>query len=519
MSERPSRSAGRVSDDRGRGARCGEPPARWTGSSRFATRNAHHSGRAGRSIGRNSLRSAQNPAPKGETPQEPVPVPRRLKHKRKRHPRTAPADPQKESAPANAPRDGQPNSTAASSGALSVRYRFNETYSQTADPTRPELITQYRVGTRETTKHSRDNAQGATTRTETSRQTIYTERTAKVSRLAGEIVMVRRYDAVRIKDLVPGKPLTPSLLEGLTIWYHRKPGKKPLILNLTPDHPLREREFSFITADVFLPQLQALIPLTPQRISDTWPITRKMAQMVWAELPDDGNIELKGTLIGVSPAIELSKAASQTALSAVIEISGTVDILAGPTAFNARLYFTFEPKPAVLPSPSSPSPAGLGSRAAKLNEEVVDARGQITYAAMAQRLENPLSETDDRLKESLTVEVVLERRPFVAAPINPADPVELPLSLFPNHRQPPTRPTPGWSTTTRWGGSNSATHRNSSWGPTASLIPTRSTWSTSAPTSAGTCSSSGWHRKSKVRKKTGISATRRICGADSKRIR
>ena len=41
------------------------------------------------------------------------------------------------------------------------RYRFLERYSATDDPTKPELLTQYRVGFRETVKVTREKPQGA----------------------------------------------------------------------------------------------------------------------------------------------------------------------------------------------------------------------------------------------------------------------------------------------------------------------------------------------------------------------
>ena len=68
-----------------------------------------------------------------------------------------------------------------------MRYRFIERYSPTEDPNHPELLTQYRVGLRETQKTEREKQQGAPDRIQFSRQTIYTERAAQVEQI-GELI-------------------------------------------------------------------------------------------------------------------------------------------------------------------------------------------------------------------------------------------------------------------------------------------------------------------------------------------
>jgi len=377
---------------------------------------------------------AQDPRPKAEPPRQAAPVPAPLDAQKQQEPapaappldaqkESAPAAPrldaQKESAPAAPPRDGQPEPAPASSESLSDRYRFSERYSPTEDPDRREVITQYRVGVAETSKMVRDKPQGGHDRFEWSRTTIYTERAAQVTK--GDMTAaVRRYDKVRTKEMTqPRHPLNPPLLQGLEIWYHRRPGEKPQVFSLSSDRRLRESEYDAISEEVFVPQLMLLFPPAPRRVGDTWEIRRQVAQSVWGELPEEKDYKLTGSLI------EVGKIGSGTSLMAVIGISGFFTLRDGPNAFNARISFTFDPPPAVTPpagSGASPKAAETGSKAGagKRDEGIIEARGWISQALMAQRLESLVPESDGRLKQSLTRELRLERRPLATTPNAPA---------------------------------------------------------------------------------------------------
>ena len=151
--------------------------------------------------------------------------------------------------------------------------------------------------------------------------------------------------------------------EGLTILYKLQPGQKPLILNLTDDRPLREFEYSRITTQVFLPRLTALLPPTPRLVGDTWPIPAKAAQSLVGEMPSAEDYEMTGTLI------EVRKAETGTALTAVIGISGQMNLSTGLSSLNAQIHFVFNPVAAVLPAAGSgatpksgDSPASKGGR-------------------------------------------------------------------------------------------------------------------------------------------------------------
>jgi len=362
---------------------------------------------------------AQDPPPKAEPPKQLTPVPAPPDAQKESPPVAAPPDAQKESTPVAAPPDAQKESKPGSSEALSVRYLFTETYSPNEDPEKRYLVTQYRVGVLETLKAVRDKAQGAPERFETSRRMIYTERAAQVSRTGDVTTAVRQYDAVRTKEIAPLHPLKPPFLQGLRIWYHHRRGEKPQILSLSSDRPLRESEYDAISEEVFVPQLMALLPPTPRRVGDTWEIPRVIARTVWGELPDANDYELTGSLI------EVRKAASGTSLTAVIGISGRFTLRVGPNSFNARIDFTFEPGRVVTrPAGSGESPkaadSGTDTGRGRRNEGIIDAKGSISHALMAQRLENPIPESDGRLKQSLTKELELWRQPLAVAATTPA---------------------------------------------------------------------------------------------------
>ena len=292
--------------------------------------------------------------------------------------------------------------------ALSLRYRFIEKYSVTEDANRPELITQYRVGLRETQRVEREKAQGAPDRTEVTHQTIYTERAAQVSKLGEIVAAVRRYDRFQKKEVAPTQAARRPVFEGLTVWLQRQSGRKPQVLSLTSDRPLREIEYSDITKQVLVPQLTALLPPTPRRVGDSWPISRQAAQCLVAELPDANDYQMTGTLS------EMRKTGPGTTVTAIIGISGQMNLSIGLSALNAQIQFTFNP-PALpdrrtsAPNPSD-APDGSSPKPRKLDEGIVDARGRITRLLMLWAVSDLIPEGEGRLKQTVTYELNLERR-------------------------------------------------------------------------------------------------------------
>jgi hypothetical protein len=361
----------------------------------------------------------QDTPPKAEVPKQQAPAPPSADRQREPAPPgtqkdaahlPAPADGQEP--PAAAPRDDQPEQAPASTEALSVRYRFTERYGRVEDPEKPDVILQYRVGVRDTFKKLAENAQGAPDRSDSSRQTIFTERAAVVGRLGELTDTVRRYDHDIIRNKQGAK--TPSL-QGLMIWYHRRPGERPQILGLTPDRPLRESDYDEICVEVFLPQWMAVLPARPARVGDSWDIPAQVARLVWSEQPDDQDYELTGRLI------EVGKAPSGSNLVAVIGVSGRFSLHETLNLFNAKIHFTFEPpKTGAAPADSGASAktAGSGNRktASSRDEGVIEARGWINLALLAQTAETPIPDSEGRLKQYVTRELVVERRPLPAKP-------------------------------------------------------------------------------------------------------
>jgi hypothetical protein len=315
----------------------------------------------------------------------------------------------------------------AAAEALSVRYRFIERYSTTEDPNHPERITQYRVGARETQKVEHEKQQGAPNRSQFSRQTIYTEQPALVSKLGEVISAVRRYDRFQLKGIATARTPVLPFFEGLTIFYKLRPGQKPMVLNLTEDHPLREFEYRELTKQVMLPQLTALLPTTPRRVRDTWPISPKAAHCLVGELPENTDFELTGTLL------EVHRASGTPNLTAVIGVSGQMNLTLGLSSLNARLHFVFKPMEPVL-STSRPeaAPKSPEKSRSQNDEGIVDARGHIARVLMAWTATNIKPDEEVRLKQTTTYELDLERRLSPASEAIPGGtntPVAIPETL------------------------------------------------------------------------------------------
>jgi hypothetical protein len=306
-------------------------------------------------------------------------------------------------AKAEVPKDAVPKE-AAPQEALSARYRFTERYSLTDDPAKPELVNEYQVAMRGTYKTVTDKPQGAPERSESSSHLIYTERAAKVTKIGELSDAVRRYTQFRLKSTMQISPAKPPLFEGLTIWYHRRPGEDPQIFSRTKDRPLRELEFGQIALQLFLPQLTAIFPPTPIRVGDDWHIPTQLARYLVSETPDPQNYALDGTLL------EVRKATKGTALIAKIGVRGEFDISEKQCAVAADIYFTFEPREAAA------APVGAATSRVKPVEKIVDAPGWVSRVLMTQQSLTPIPQTDGQLRETTTFELDLERRRQPATP-------------------------------------------------------------------------------------------------------
>ena len=288
--------------------------------------------------------------------------------------------------------------------ALGNRFRFVERYSVEEHPERPDLISQYRVGSSVTTKIVREKAQSAPERSETSHTEMYVERAARVSRTGEVTDLIRRYDRAIIKELAPSRTSNPPLLEGLLVWYHRRSPIKPQILSLT-DRGLRGAEYARITEGMSLPQLMSFFRQVPTRVNEPWPITAKAVQDISGELPSPDEFDLNGKIVNVSKTKDGSR------LVALISITGQFNLDVRPCAFSATIEFTFIPR-------MIPQSRTAGEDAPR----IVEAAGQITDARLAQTMAASLPASEGRAKLLATRQVWLQRQAVGPERVSPAAP-------------------------------------------------------------------------------------------------
>ncbi|MDG3007069.1 hypothetical protein [Paludisphaera mucosa] len=289
---------------------------------------------------------------------------------------------------------------------LSLRYHFSEKYADAADPAHPEWLTQYQVGVREKIKVVREKAKGTPDRAETTLQTIYTERAVKTypNRAASDVV--RRYEKAQLATTLPMRRQfqNPKFLEQLSLWYRLKPGKPVELYNVTDGRVLRQVEFDRIIQNPFLPQIATLLPTTPRRVGDPWPVPRGTLTVLLGEPPLQEDYAVEAELIEVRAA-----APGSSAMTAVIGITGQLALMEGPVALNVRVHFAFEAKP-----PGQPAPAAAGATPtpeAKAKAGVVEAEGWIAEIRMAQVITTPLPDDETgRLNQTQTRELVVARR-------------------------------------------------------------------------------------------------------------
>jgi hypothetical protein len=306
-----------------------------------------------------------------------------------------------------APAQGAP--AAGSTQPLSAKYRFIEGYGVAEDLGRPDRLVQYQVGSIETIRSETEKPRGAPDRQEIEYRTIYTERAARLGRLGEVTDAVRRYDSFRAGGAAQALPQMAILMRGLSLWYHARAGGPAELISLTPNRPIRQLEYETALSQIFFPRLTAVFPPRPVRVADTWTITRAAAQALLGQVKTVGDFQLEATLA------QVDKAPQGTAMMAMIDISGILNLEEGEGAVRARLWFLFEPTAMAAAAPSataSPS-ARSGAGAAASDREVVEARGYITKLNMSRRLSKPLDDAG-RLQEIGTRELLLQRRRVTA---------------------------------------------------------------------------------------------------------
>ena len=131
-------------------------------------------------------------------------------------------------------------------------------------------------------------------------------------------------------------------------------------------------------------------PPRPVRVADTWPITRQAAQVLLGERARDGDFELEGSLV------EVEKAAEGTALTAIIEISGELDLEQGRRGRPGEDLVRLRAAPAAAAADDAAGDRRGGPRRER-DTGIVEARGYIAKVQMGRQLTTPLDE-DGRLQ-------------------------------------------------------------------------------------------------------------------------
>ncbi len=308
---------------------------------------------------------------------------------------------------------------------LANRYRLAERYARDDEREAPGTIGAYRMGVVEVVKESIDTPQGAPRRSETTRQSIFTER--GVEQVGSGIVSgaVLQFERFRVRPEDRARTMGPKPLDGLTVYYRPKVGDLPLVLSQTPNRKLTDYEYEVVSRQVFAPHMAAILPPQAVRIGESWRIPRRGAQAMLGEPGLQGD-----TLIGKFA--ELRKEVDGPRFVAVITISGRLTAPSGETAVNAEAFFTYgADDPATRPAAPAPGPT-LGRPVA----ELIEARGAITELRLARSTGGPLP-GPGRLRYQVTRELTVQRQVGLSANLLPT----------PKFEGPPTATDPGaWLT-------------------------------------------------------------------------
>lgn len=294
---------------------------------------------------------------------------------------------------------------------LISRYRFTERYTNSADGNEEGLIGQYRVGIQENLHQGaetptqaaakRGEPKGAEAAEKRSPQEkvvqqtslVYVDRPAEVSGLGQVKSLVRHYERARLTSNATGQLPGPNSLEGMSILLRPRTDDLPEIINLTPDKPLRESDYRFAALQLYVPNLTVLLPPSPLRIGDTWPIS-KLGVRTLAE----GHRILAGGLAGTLVDVRTDPKTDET--MAVFDISGRIAVQRGSVAIRmavrARIEFTL----------ARAREGGEKPSRSPKEEGTIEARGAITRLSMA------INGTAmrDRAQSEVKRELVIERQ-------------------------------------------------------------------------------------------------------------
>lgn len=321
---------------------------------------------------------------------------------------------------------------------LTTRYRFREesTANPSAEAAQGELPA-YRVASRETIRTESTVTGGVPKVEEQTWQMIFTERPASVNAFREINGVVRRYDAVRIAP-APKTDATskePALLQGLELWCQQRAAEGPMVLCLTPQRELREREFLMAASQVFVPALANIMPVLPARVGDTWKINPGSASALVGTA-----IGNNSALVGQLLEVRLPPKGVTAMGQALVKVSGRVTTPLGTPVIHAQVKYRFatlddaaaaSPAPAVSKDqPKEPATAkeSVEAKTSPADGAVSTVHGSVTQVTLAQSM--VLADAAKRL--AITRQLVLERQSASEAKV--ANPPAIP--------NPAPRPTP-----------------------------------------------------------------------------
>ncbi len=259
---------------------------------------------------------------------------------------------------------------------LTNRYHFSEHYTSREESVAPGLVGQYQVAVREVQRDRLETPEGPGKPTETTRSTIFVERPAEVSSLGNVTSSIRQYQRMVVNPDEPGVAGNQRL-EGMVIWYHPRAVEPPLLLNLTPDRRMSDREFDLARRHIFTPNLVALLPTQSVRVGDTWRPLRKAVTTLF----NDSSAR-SDTIGGRFSDVRRSEDGKTTYAIFLFTGRGTNEV--GEITFTAQVTFTF-PTPGASPQP------GDAPAAKRTDESLVDARGAITELRMGRVMSGVLT--------------------------------------------------------------------------------------------------------------------------------
>lgn len=296
---------------------------------------------------------------------------------------------------------------------LTNRYRFVERYTKFEERAQGGLIGQYKVGISEVLKDSVDVAEGQPKTTELSRQSVFTERPAEVNSQGVVSATVRNYSRFQVQPEDVSPPPGPRPLENLTIYVRPQTSQLPLVLSLTVDRRLREREYEVAAHQLFLPNLVGLLPGYAARVGDTWRIPRRAAQALVGD-PNTRGDALSGKFL------ELRRDPNGPRQVAVFSITGRVVNAMADSTLNVEVHFTFLPQPVAA---RSTLPGAAKTKREAAAADTIEAWGAITEVRMARVATGvmPGAKAARPLKFKSTQELTLQRQVGVAG-----DPLTLP---------------------------------------------------------------------------------------------